>query len=297
MPVCGVVDDISDVQRKAKTVGSMISDFLWSAITPLILTYNEAPNIRRTLEHLGWAKQVVVLDSFSTDETESISRSFPHVVFLQRAFDSFAGQCNYGLTQIHTDWVLSLDADYVLTDALVEELHRLPLNLESVAYYARFKYCIYGRPLRGTLYPPRAVLFRRLHGRYEQIGHGHRLVTTDCARFLKGYVLHDDRKPLARWLASQQGYARLEAEKLLERANLPSSWADRLRRWVWPAAPAAFLYTLFVKRCILDGWPGWYYALQRTYFELLLSLELLDRRLRGSDRPQPAVKCELNGND
>jgi hypothetical protein len=48
---------------------------------------------------------------------------------------------------------------------------------------------------------------------------------------------------------------------------------------IWPAAPAAFVSTLLAKGCLFDGWPGWFYALQRTYAELLLSLELLDRRL------------------
>ena len=41
-------------------------------ITPLILTYNEAPNIERTLQHLTWAKKIVVIDSYSTDETLKI---------------------------------------------------------------------------------------------------------------------------------------------------------------------------------------------------------------------------------
>ena len=54
---------------------------------------------------------------------------------------------------------------------------------------------------------------------------------------------------------------------------------DRLRKWIWPAAPAAFFYTMFAKRLILDGWPGLFYVLQRTYAELLLSLEMLERRL------------------
>jgi hypothetical protein len=56
--------------------------------------------------------------------------------------------------------------------------------------------------------------------------------------------------------------------------------ADRLRRMIWPAAPAAFLYTLLLKGVILDGWPGWFYALQRTYAELVLSLILLERKIR-----------------
>ena len=252
-------------------------------VTPLILTYNEAPNLGRTLDKLRWARGVLVIDSFSTDDTEAIARGFNNVVFIQRQFDSFAGQCNFGLERIKTDWVLSMDADYILTDELRDEIAELPSDPRVTAYFARFRYCVAGRPLRGTLYPPRAVLFQKARGHYVQDGHAHKLVFDGPSRFLKGHLLHDDRKPLSRWLESQRNYARLEAEKLLAHPEHARSLADRLRRLIWPAAPAAFVYTLMVKGCLFDGWPGWFYTLQRTYAELLLSLELLDRRLN----PEP----------
>jgi hypothetical protein len=62
------------------------------------------------------------------------------------------------------------------------------------------------------------------------------------------------------------------------------SKTDRIRLMAWPAPIGAFLYTLFVKGCLLDGWAGWYYALQRCTAEVLLALELVDRRLTGSAR-------------
>src|SRR6185295_4953185 len=94
-------------------------------ITPLVLTFNESPNIGRALERLTWAKEVVVVDSFSTDDTLALARGFPNVRVVQRAFDSFADQCNFGLEQIQTPWVLSLDADYILSQELVRELTQL----------------------------------------------------------------------------------------------------------------------------------------------------------------------------
>ena len=76
-------------------------------ITPLILTYNEAPNIGRTLESLSWASDIVVVDSFSDDETLEIAASFPQVRIFQRAFDSHRNQWEFGLreTEIKTPWV------------------------------------------------------------------------------------------------------------------------------------------------------------------------------------------------
>ena len=94
-------------------------------ITPLVITYNEAPNIARTLDRLLWARRIVVIDSGSTDETLEIVRSYPQAEVIHRSFDDFASQCNFGIAQVATAWVLSLDADYELSDALVTELRNL----------------------------------------------------------------------------------------------------------------------------------------------------------------------------
>src|SRR6266516_4023555 len=123
-------------------------------ITPLILTFNEAPNIGRTLEKLAWSKDIVVVDSFSTDETLRIVKTHPQARVVQRQFDSFAGQCNFGLQEVRTEWVLSLDADYILGDGLKDELARLRPTDDVAGYRAKFRYCIHGRPLRDSLYPP-----------------------------------------------------------------------------------------------------------------------------------------------
>ena len=102
-------------------------------ITPLIITLDEAPNLRRTLERLDWAKRIVVVDSFSTDETLEILLANPRIEIFQRPFESFASQCNFGLKQIRTEWVLSLDADYVLTDEFIDEMRRCPSPRLSIA--------------------------------------------------------------------------------------------------------------------------------------------------------------------
>ena len=94
-------------------------------LTVLILTYNERENIGRTLEALRWADRVLIVDSYSTDDTLQIAGGFPNVQVVQRPFESFASQCNFGLEQIGTEWVLSIDADYVLTSELIGEIRGL----------------------------------------------------------------------------------------------------------------------------------------------------------------------------
>jgi glycosyltransferase involved in cell wall biosynthesis len=249
-------------------------------ITPLIITYNEAANLPRVLDKLSWAKRIIVIDSGSTDETLDIIRTYRQVEVLQRPFTDFASQCNYGLQQVATRWVLSLDADYRLSDELVTELHNLTDKEIIDGYRARFVYCVYGRPLRGTLYPPRTVLYKRDKARYRNEGHGHRLEIAGQIVDLGGKIYHDDQKKLARWISSQQRYASIEASYLLDLPKGKLSKIDKLRMMGWPAPILVLFYTLFFKGCILDGWPGWHYALQRLCAEVLLALEIVDQRLR-----------------
>lgn len=247
-------------------------------VTPLILTYNEEANIGRVLERLTWASRVVILDSYSTDRTLEIVRTFPNVVVHQRAFDSFAGQCNYGLSLIESEWVLSMDADYVLTPALIDEIAALPAEPNVNGFEVGFEYCIGGKPLRGTLYPPRVVLYRRDAATYRQDGHAHRVHIEGPTGALAAPIQHDDRKPLGSWLAAQQKYAVQEADKLLASSPDKLGFADRLRLRKVAAPVLAPLYALFAKGAILDGVPGWQYALQRGYAEMLLALHLFERQ-------------------
>jgi len=248
-------------------------------ITPLLITANEAKNIQRVLAKLGWARRIVVVDSKSTDGTIEIISRFPQAEVFYRPFDSFAQQCNYGLSLVRTEWVLSLDADYELSDELVDGLRKLHDTGTAVGYSIAFVYRIYGQPLRGTLYPSRTALYRVKDAHYINEGHRHKVVVSGPIEQLRGVIYHDDRKPLSRWFTSQQHYARLEAEHLLKADPKLLSFADRLRWLGWPAPIAVFFYVLIVKRCFFNGWAGWFYTLQRVLAETMLALELIDRRL------------------
>src|SRR5215217_3615658 len=132
-------------------------------ITPLILTYNEAPNIGRVLAGLSWAKDVVVVDSFSDDETVELATSFANVRVVQRVFDNHRNQWEFGLKDagIATPWVLALDADYVVSSEVIAEMAELRPATETVGYQAKFVYCVNGKRLRSGIYPPVTVLYRR----------------------------------------------------------------------------------------------------------------------------------------
>ena len=249
-------------------------------ITPLILTFNEQENLERTLRRLGWAAEIVVVDSGSTDRTLEIAAGFQNVRVLNRPFDNHTNQWNFGVDQCRTNWILSLDADYCLSAGLESELRDWDFNDGVDAWFAGFHYCIFGRPIRASLYPDRAVLFRRDRCNYIDDGHTQLLrIPGQTARLLNP-IYHDDRKPLSRWLVEQAKYARHEARKLRSVDRESLGFHDRIRILILPASPLVLIYTLIAQGLLLNGWRGWFYSLQRTYVELLLSLFLLDARLR-----------------
>lgn len=255
---------------------------LGNSITPVILTFDEEPNIERTLAQLRWAKRVIVVDSNSRDATVAICAKFENVSVFQRNFDNHKDQWTYATTQtrIDTPWVLALDADYLVCNAFIANLSEAIRKTDIAGWRCHFKYVVFGKTLRGTLYPPIIALFRNGKGRFVQDGHTQRLRVDGRISDFSGFIYHDDRKPLSRWFTSQARYAKLEADHLLAADRRALGLADKLRLMAWPAPILAGLYALFAKGCILDGRAGWYYALQRVLAETLLALEILDRRLR-----------------
>lgn len=248
-------------------------------ITPVVLTFNESPNVSRCLEKLAWARKVVVLDSFSTDGTPQMAGAFVNVQLVQRKFDDHTSQWNHGVSLVKTPWVLSLDADYLLPDTFAAELEGLDSPGKDVAYFAAFRYCSLGKPLRSSLYPPRAILFRRDRCTYVDDGHTQLLHIDGPSGQLESVIEHDDRKPLSSWWRSQMRYADLEARHLLAMPVSQLNRADQVRRWMILAPVLVFFYTLVGKGLILDGPAGWYYVMQRTLAELVLSMRLMQHRL------------------
>jgi glycosyltransferase involved in cell wall biosynthesis len=255
-------------------------------LTALLLTCDEEANLARTLGALAALEpaleRVVLVDSGSTDQTLALARRHAPggaaLEVLHRPFDSFAQQWNFGLAQVRSPWVLSLDADYHISPALAAEVKRaIAAAPAALAGYAlSFRYCVAGRPLAGTLLPDRVALFRPACGTYLDDGHTQRLEVRGRIGRLHQPIHHDDRKPLERWLTAQLRYLRQERDKLRSRRWRELSAADRLRKHT-PLAPLAVaLLCLLGRGNLWEGRRGLFYVAQRVYAELLLLLLLLE---------------------
>lgn len=245
-------------------------------VTPVVMTFNEEPNIARTLQALAWAKRIIVIDSYSQDRTLEIARVFPQVTIFQREFDHVAYQFDYAIRQAETEWVLAMDADYVLTDEFVSEMATLIKHSDRNLYFVGLKYCVCGKPLRSAILPPREVLFRKDKAKYFPDGHRFDLRVEGECGMMTSFIYHDDRKPLSRWLWAQGRYVVLESKKLRETPPSQLNLADRIRQTKLWAPLLVFIYCFFVKGNIFDGWRGCYYSFQRVLAEILLAIQLIE---------------------
>ncbi|HEY6011878.1 MAG TPA: glycosyltransferase family 2 protein [Nitrospirota bacterium] len=135
-----------------------------------IITLNEESNIRRTLESVKWADEIVVVDSGSTDRTVAICREYTDKVFHQEWL-GFAGQKNSAIDRTTGDWVLSLDADEPIESKLAPEIRDImasPTAFEG--YFIPRRTFFLGKQIRhGGWYPDYNLrLFRKGKGRFEE---------------------------------------------------------------------------------------------------------------------------------
>jgi glycosyltransferase involved in cell wall biosynthesis len=254
-------------------------------ITPVVLSYNEAANIGRTLARLDWAATIVVLDSGSTDETREIAVRHANVKWFERAFDNHRAQWTYAIneTGITTEYVLALDADMQVTEGFVNELQNFIAG-DFAGGEVGFIYSYYGRALAGSLYPNQVRVFRRRDVIVTQVDHSQHFAVKGKVYRFRDRLIHDDRKSLEHWVAAQVSYQELNDLAISNGGS--GRFRDYLRRsGLMPPVMALFAYLR--SGGPLGGAASARYAYERLVCESLLAIRLLNRRLEKSeDKPE-----------
>jgi glycosyltransferase involved in cell wall biosynthesis len=274
-------------------------------VAVIILTYNEEVNLPQALESVvGWAREVFVVDSGSTDRTVEIARHYGcHVV--QHPFENYAKQRNFALAAlpIKAAWIFFLDADEWLPEPLKEEIaNRLAAEPAECGFLVKRRLIWMGRWIRHGYYPTWLLrLARRGHVRCEERRVNEHLIVDGPVGRLEHDFIHEDRKGLAAWIAKHDRYARLEAEELLKRrqgqgqreipARLFGSQAERkrwLRHHIYERLPllvrpfAFWAYRYLLRGGFLDGREAFlYHFLQALWFRLLTDAYYLELRRQG----------------
>jgi glycosyltransferase involved in cell wall biosynthesis len=252
-------------------------------ITPVVLTYNEASNIGRTLDALRWAGTVIVLDSGSTDKTKEIVSTYANAQWFEKAFDSHQAQWEYAIRQtgIDTEYVLALDADMEITPAFKDELGETFLPGKFSGGEVPFVYSYYGRHLIGSLYPNQIRVFRVQDVLITQVDHTQHFAVTGAVYKFRNRVIHDDRKPLERWVAAQLSYQVLNDEAI---GNGGSSRLKYSLRRTGLVPPLVGLLAYLRSGGPFGGAASARYAYERMVCESLLAIRLMNRRLQEKEK-------------
>ena len=248
-------------------------------VTPVVLTRDEEANVGRTLASLAAFPRVIVVDSGSTDRTESVARGFANVSWFEREWQGFGRQWEFALreTSIATPFVLALDADMSVTEELAKELSEVTARNDVDGGTIGFEYRIEGVPLAGSLYPPQLRLLRVASARVGEAGHAHLLEVDGKVVPLRNRLVHDDRKPLEAFVRAQLGYSARELGCLYGEKS--KTFRGRVRR-SFPFAPLAVWAWAWVRAGgPFRGAAARRYALERLLYEAMLRWRVEDRLL------------------
>lgn len=244
-----------------------------------IITLNEAANIRRTLESIAWADEIIVVDSGSTDDTVNICREFTRHVYHQDWL-GYGRQKNAAVDRATGDWVLSLDADEPVEAGLAREIREIVRSSASHdGYRIPRKTFFLGKWVKhGGWYPDLNLrLFRRGKGRFEE------RVVHEAVR-LEGSVgrtshaiLHYAYPDLESYLASINKYSSLAVDVMATRgiSACKVSWLSILVRPVF-----AFVLRYIVRLGFLDGKHGLVLNLFHAYYVFAKYAKAWERSIR-----------------
>lgn len=246
-------------------------------VSAIIITKNAGATLRRCLESLAWAAQIVVVDSGSTDETVAIARELGAEVHVTPDWPGYGPQKNRALEHASCDWVLSIDADEWLTAAAREEIERTVAAADAAPAYAlprRSSFC--GRYMKHSGWWPDYVvrLFRRGAARFSDDLAHERLVVDGRVGRLKTPLMHEAIVDLDQMLGKMNGYSTASALMLARRGKRATLAGALLHGW-W-----AFMRTYFLRLGVLDGREGFLLAVanaEGSYYRYVKLMLLAER--------------------
>ena len=291
-------------------------------LTVLILTYNEELHIERAIKSVSdFADEVLVVDSFSNDKTRELAAALGARV-LTNPWKNYATQFNWGLSNVSskTSWVMRLDADEVVDQALAKEISScLPSALSDInGIYVRRRMSFMGKPIRwGGVFPISVIrLFRPSFGKCEDRWMDEHIIVSGNVMHFSGEILDDNLKSISWWTQKHNSYASREVVDILnqELKFMPSETIASLeggqagfKRWVkehiYSRLPGGlrallyFIYRFWVRLGFLDGRRGTiFHVLQGYWYRYLVDSKLYEVRRHMKDTgdlPVDAIKKVL----
>jgi glycosyltransferase involved in cell wall biosynthesis len=258
------------------------------SLSVIILTYNEEIHIERLLKNIGgWADEIFIVDSFSTDKTLEIARKYGCKIF-QHKFENQAQQFNWALDniKIKNDWILRLDADEYLTSELKDEITEKLKNISSDinGYFIKRRVYFMGRWIKhGAYYPVWFLrLFKKGKARSEQRAMDEHIVLLEGKiKKLKNDFVDDNKKNLEWWVAKHNNYSSREATDAISGDYGQGKKKFYYRLPLFYRAFLYFIYRYFFRFGFLDGKEGLiFHFLQGFWYRFLVDAKIYETKIK-----------------
>ncbi len=245
-------------------------------ITALAITFNEEDNIKRYVESLSFADEIIIVDSFSTDTTQQLAQQL-NVKLIQKEFIDFSSQRNFAIEQASHDWILFFDLDEVVTPALEAEIKKaVSRNDDTAAYFVKRKFHFMGKHIRfGGWQTDKAIrIFNKNYCKYTGLVH-EAVVTDRKVATLKEKVDHFSYKSFDNYNGKLNLYSKLQAETLYGKKRRPNAYHFFFRPFY------RFCWQYFYRLGILDGKEGFVLAYVHSFsvFKRYLQLWMKYRKI------------------
>src|SRR3990167_2229680 len=225
-------------------------------LSVIIIAKNEAANIRRALESVKWANEIIVLDSGSTDSTVSIAKEYTDKVFATD-WQGFGIQKQRALELATSDWVLNIDADEFITAKLKETMQKLISSSQADAYKIPIQMHFYGKALKFSASPGRHVrLFRREGSCYHADLVNEKITLPAAAKVkkIKSPILHNSFRDVSHAISKLNLYSSYSAKIKIDN-NIKPSLLKTILGASW------MFFRCYLLQCgFLDGKPGLIFA-------------------------------------
>lgn len=223
-------------------------------ISGLVIAFNEENHIEELIQNMSFVDELIIVDSFSTDKTVEIIKSFSHVKLIQNKFEDFTKQRNLALSYANYNWILFLDADERIPDALRNEIiETVNAPVTKDAYYFVRKFMYKNKPLHfsGWQTDKNFRLFKKDKASYisERLVH-ETLKVEGSIGILKNKLIHYSFSDYTIYKNKMVSYGKLRAKELF----LKHKKANLIQRFLKPIYK--FLYDYLIRLGILDGKKG-----------------------------------------
>ena len=246
-------------------------------ITAIAITLNEAHNIEAYLNSLWFADEIVIVDSFSSDETVILASKHPKVTVFQRVFDNFSAQKNFAISKAKNDWVTFFDLDEEITPALSDEIIEKANNPKAIAYFVKRDFYFMGKRIKYSGLQNDYVVrfFNKNHCKYNANLVHETLEVVGKSENLKNTLPHHTYKSIDDYTSKAHRYSALQAEMLYKKGKKPNYYHFLFRPFY------RFLNQFIFRLGFLDGKEGFVLAYISAFsvFKRYVNLWLLYRKI------------------